>query len=180
LGDATGLTQHIGAYQIERDGKKIAFLDTPGHEAFTAMRARGAAATDVAILVVAADDSVMPQTIESIKHAKAAEVPMIVAINKMDVAGADANKVRTELLQHEVFVESMGGEILDVEVSAKTGDGIDNLLDAILLQSELMELKANPDRDAEGIVIESKLEKGRGAVATVIVQKGTLKVGDII
>jgi len=179
-GEAGGITQHIGAYQIERDGKKIAFLDTPGHEAFTAMRARGAAATDIAILVVAADDSVMPQTIESIKHAKAAEVPMIVAINKMDVAGADANKVRTELLQHEVFVESMGGEILDVEVSAKTGDGIDNLLDAILLQSELMELKANPDRDAEGIVIESKLEKGRGAVATVIVQKGTLKVGDII
>ncbi|MEM1040312.1 MAG: translation initiation factor IF-2 [Pseudomonadota bacterium] len=179
-GEAGGITQHIGAYQIERGGKKISFLDTPGHEAFTAMRARGAAATDIAILVVAADDSVMPQTIESIKHAKAAEVPMIVAINKMDTEGADAQKVRTELLQHEVFVEGMGGEILDVEVSAKTGDGIDNLLDAILLQSELLELKANPNRAAEGIVIESKLEKGRGAVATVIIQKGTLNVGDII
>ena len=144
------------------------------------MRARGAQATDIAILVVAADDSVMPQTIESIKHAKAAEVPMIVAINKMDVEGADANKVRTELLQHEVFVEGMGGEILDVEVSAKTGDGIDNLLDAIILQSELLELKANPNRDGEAIVIEARLEKGRGSVATAIVQRGTLKVGDII
>ncbi|MFD0917422.1 translation initiation factor IF-2 [Pseudahrensia aquimaris] len=179
-GEAGGITQHIGAYQIERDGKKISFLDTPGHEAFTAMRARGAQATDIAILVVAADDSVMPQTIESIKHAKAAEVPMIVAINKMDTPGADANKVRTELLQHEVFVEGMGGEILDVEVSAKTGDGIDNLLDAINLQSELLELQANPDRPAEGIVIEAQLDKGRGAVATIIVQRGTLKKGDIV
>ncbi len=179
-GEAGGITQHIGAYQIERDGKKISFLDTPGHEAFTAMRARGAASTDIAILVVAADDSVMPQTIESIKHAKAAEVPMIVAINKMDTEGADAMKVRQELLQHEVFVEGMGGEILDVEVSAKTGDGIDNLLDAINLQAELMELKANPNRNGEGVVIESKLEKGRGAVATAIVQNGTMKVGDII
>ena len=179
-GEAGGITQHIGAYQVERDGKKISFLDTPGHEAFTAMRARGAESTDIAILVVAADDSVMPQTIESINHAKAAEVPMIVAINKMDVAGADANKVRTELLQHEVFVESMGGEILDVEVSAKNGDGIPALLDAILLQSELLELKANPNRDAEGVVIEATLEKGRGAVATIIVQRGTLKRGDIV
>lgn len=179
-GEAGGITQHIGAYQIERDGKKISFLDTPGHEAFTAMRARGVQATDIAILVVAADDSVMPQTIESIKHAKAAEVPIIVAINKMDAPGADATKVRTELLQHEVFVESMGGEILDVEVSAKTGDGIEALLDAILLQSELMELKANPDRAAEGVVVEAKLDKGRGAVATIIVQRGTLRVGDII
>ncbi|MEL7229590.1 MAG: translation initiation factor IF-2, partial [Pseudomonadota bacterium] len=179
-GEAGGITQHIGAYQIEKDGKKISFLDTPGHEAFTAMRARGAQATDIAVLVVAADDSVMPQTIESIKHAKAAEVPMIVAINKMDAEGADAQKVRTELLQHEVFVEGMGGEVLDVEVSAKTGDGIDNLLDAITLQSELLELKANPDRDAEAVVIEAKLEKGRGSVATVIVQRGTLRVGDII
>ncbi len=179
-GEAGGITQHIGAYQVERDGKKISFLDTPGHEAFTAMRARGAASTDIAILVVAADDSVMPQTIESIKHAKAAEMPMIVAINKMDTEGADAQKVRTELLQHEVFVEGMGGEILDVEVSAKTGDGIDNLLDAINLQAELMELNANPSRNGEGIVIESKLEKGRGAVATAIVQNGTMKVGDII
>ncbi len=179
-GEAGGITQHIGAYQIERDGKKISFLDTPGHEAFTAMRARGVQSTDIAILVVAADDSVMPQTIESIKHAKAAEVPIIVAINKMDTTGADANKVRTELLQHEVFVESMGGEVLDVEVSAKTGDGIGNLLDAINLQSELMELKSNPDRDGEGVVIEARLEKGRGSVATIIVQRGTLRVGDII
>ena len=178
-GEAGGITQHIGAYQIEKDGKKIAFLDTPGHEAFTAMRARGAQATDIAILVVAADDSVMPQTIESINHAKAAEVPIIVAINKMDTVGADANKVRTELLQHEVFTESMGGEILDVEVSAKTGEGIDALLDAINLQSELLELKANPDRDAEAIVVESQLDKGRGAVATIIVQRGTLRRGDI-
>ncbi|NKB50702.1 MAG: translation initiation factor IF-2 [Rhizobiaceae bacterium] len=179
-GEAGGITQHIGAYQIERDGKKISFLDTPGHEAFTAMRARGVQSTDIAILVVAADDSVMPQTIESIKHAKAAEVPIIVAINKMDTTGADANKVRTELLQHEVFVESMGGEVLDVEVSAKTGDGIGNLLDAINLQSELMELKSNPDRDGEGVVIEARLEKGRGSVATIIVQRGALRVGDII
>lgn len=179
-GEAGGITQHIGAYQVEKDGKKISFLDTPGHEAFTAMRARGVQSTDIAILVVAADDSVMPQTIESIKHAKAAEVPIIVAINKMDTVGADANKVRTELLQHEVFVESMGGEILDVEVSAKTGDGIDNLLDAINLQAELMELTANPNRDGEGVVIEARLERGRGSVATVIVQRGTLRVGDII
>ena len=179
-GEAGGITQHIGAYQVEKDGKKISFLDTPGHEAFTAMRARGVQSTDIAILVVAADDSVMPQTIESIKHAKAAEVPIIVAINKMDTVGADANKVRTELLQHEVFVESMGGEVLDVEVSAKTGDGIDNLLDAINLQAELMELTANPNRDGEGIVIEARLERGRGSVATLIVQRGTLRVGDII
>ncbi|MEE9375373.1 MAG: translation initiation factor IF-2 [Rhizobiaceae bacterium] len=179
-GEAGGITQHIGAYQVEKDGKKIAFLDTPGHEAFTAMRARGAEATDIAILVVAADDSVMPQTIESIKHAKAAEVPIIVAINKMDTPGADAMKVRQELLQHEVFVEGLGGEVLDVEVSAKTGDGIDALLDAINLQAELLELKANPNRDAEGIIIEAKLDKGLGAVATAIVQRGTLKVGDII
>ena len=179
-GEAGGITQHIGAYQIEKDGKKISFLDTPGHEAFTAMRARGAQATDIAILVVAADDSVMPQTIESIKHAKAAEVPMIVAINKMDTEGADAMKVRQELLQHEVFVEGLGGEILDVEVSAKTGAGIDNLLDAINLQAELLELQANPNRDGEGIVIEAKLEKGRGSVATAIIQRGTLTVGDII
>ncbi|MEE9315359.1 MAG: translation initiation factor IF-2 [Rhizobiaceae bacterium] len=179
-GEAGGITQHIGAYQIERDGKKIAFLDTPGHEAFTAMRARGAQATDIAILVVAADDSVMPQTIESIKHAKAAEVPIIVAINKIDTPGADAMKVRQELLQHEVFVEGMGGEVLDVEVSAKTGEGIDALLDAVNLQAELLELKANPNRDAEGVVIEAKLDKTRGSVATAIIQRGTLKVGNII
>ncbi|MCG6856694.1 MAG: translation initiation factor IF-2 [Salaquimonas sp.] len=179
-GEAGGITQHIGAYQIEKDGSKITFIDTPGHEAFTAMRARGAQATDIAILVVAADDSVMPQTIESINHAKAAGVPIIVAINKIDLPAADANKVRTELLQHEVFVESMGGEVLDVEVSAKTGKGIDKLLEAILLQSELLELKANPDRPAEGIVIEAELDKGRGPVATVLVNRGTLKTGDVL
>ncbi|MEM1365001.1 MAG: translation initiation factor IF-2 [Pseudomonadota bacterium] len=179
-GEAGGITQHIGAYQVDRDGKKITFLDTPGHEAFTSMRARGAQATDVAILVVAADDSVMPQTIESINHAKAAEVPIIVAINKMDKPAADANKVRTELLQHEVFVESMGGETLDVEVSALKGTNLEELLDQITLQAELLELKANPDRTAEGIVVEAQLDKGRGAVATVLVQTGTLKVGDIV
>lgn len=179
-GEAGGITQHIGAYQIEKDGNKITFIDTPGHEAFTSMRARGAQATDVAILVVAADDGVMPQTIESINHAKAAEVPIIVAINKSDLPAADPSKVRTELLQHEVFVESMGGETLDVEVSAKTGDGIDKLLETILLQTELMELKADPDRPAEGIVIEAELDKGRGPVATVLVNRGTLRTGDIV
>jgi len=179
-GEAGGITQHIGAYQVEQDGQKITFLDTPGHEAFTAMRARGAQATDIAVLVVAADDSVMPQTIESIKHAKAAEVPIIVAINKIDKPEADANKVRTELLQHEVFVESMGGEVLDVEVSAVKGTNLDKLLESILLQAELLDLKANPDGRADGTVIEAKLDKGRGAVATVLVQRGTLSVGDIV
>ena len=179
-GEAGGITQHIGAYQIEKDGNKITFIDTPGHEAFTSMRARGAQATDIAILVVAADDGVMPQTIESINHAKAAEVPIIVAINKSDLPAANPDNVRTELLQHEVFVESMGGETLDVEVSAKTGDGIDKLLENILLQSEVMELKADPDRPAEGIVIEAELDKGRGPVATVLVNRGTLRTGDII
>ena len=178
--EAGGITQHIGAYQVEHGGQPITFLDTPGHSAFTAMRARGADLTDIAVLVVAADDGVMPQTIESISHAKAAGVPMIVAINKMDMPGADPSRVRNELLQHEVFVESLGGEVLDVEGSAKTGDGIDNLLEQIVLQAELLELSANPDREAEGIVVESKLEKGRGAVATVIVQAGTLKRGDIV
>ncbi len=179
-GEAGGITQHIGAYQVEKNGQKITFLDTPGHEAFTAMRARGAQATDIAVLVVAADDSVMPQTIESIKHAKAAGVPMIVAINKIDKPDSDANKVRTQLLQHEVFVESMGGEVLDVEVSAIKHTNLDKLLEAILLQSEILELKANPEGRAEGIVIEAKLDKGRGAVATVLVQRGTLAVGDIV
>jgi len=179
-GEAGGITQHIGAYQVEKNGQKITFIDTPGHAAFTAMRARGAQATDIAILVVAADDSVMPQTIESISHAKAAGVPIIVAINKIDKPQADAQKVRTQLLQHEVFVESMGGEVLDVEVSATKGTNLDKLLEAILLQSEVLDLKANPDRTAEGVVIEAKLEKGRGAVATVLVQTGTLLVGDII
>jgi translation initiation factor IF-2 len=179
-GEAGGITQHIGAYQVERNGHKITFIDTPGHAAFTAMRARGAQATDIAILVVAADDSVMPQTIESISHAKSANVPIIVAINKIDKPDADAQKVRTGLLQHEVFVESMGGETLDVEVSAKTGLGLDKLLEAIILQAEVLDLKANADRTAEGVVIEAKLDRGRGPVATVLVQAGTLKPGDII
>jgi len=179
-GEAGGITQHIGAYQVERNGHKITFLDTPGHEAFTAMRARGAQATDIAILVVAADDSVMPQTIESIKHAKAAGVPIIVAITKMDKPSADPQKVRTELLQHEVFVETMGGDVLDVEVSAKTGEGLDKLLQTILLQAEVLELKVARDGRAEGLVIEAKLDRGRGAVATVLVQRGTLAIGDIL
>ena len=179
-GEAGGITQHIGAYQVEKNGQKITFIDTPGHAAFTAMRARGAQATDIAILVVAADDSVMPQTIELISHAKAAGVPIIVAINKIDKPQADAQKVRAELLRHEVFVESMGGEVLDVEVSATKGTNLDKLLEAILLQAEVLDLKANPDRTAEGVVIEAKLEKGRGPVATVLVQAGTLIVGDII
>ncbi len=179
-GEAGGITQHIGAYQVEKDGQKITFIDTPGHAAFTAMRARGAQATDIAVLVVAADDSVMPQTIESISHAKAAGVPIIVAINKVDKPAADPQKVRTQLLQHEVFVESMGGEVLDVEVSAKTGAGLDKLLEAILLQSEILDLKANPDRTAEGVVIEARLDKGRGPVATVLVQTGTLMPGEIL
>ena len=179
-GEAGGITQHIGAYQVEKDGNKITFIDTPGHAAFTAMRARGAQATDIAILVVAADDSVMPQTIESISHAKAANVPIIVAINKIDKPSADPQKVRTQLLQHEVFVESMGGEVLDVEVSAKTGANLDKLLEAILLQSEILDLKANTSRTAEGMVVEAKLDRGRGSVATVLVQKGTLHPGEII
>jgi translation initiation factor IF-2 len=179
-GEAGGITQHIGAYQVEQGGQKITFIDTPGHAAFTAMRARGAQATDIAVLVVAADDSVMPQTIESINHAKAAGVPIIVAINKIDKPEANPQKVRTELLQHEVFVESMGGEVLDVEVSATKGTNLDKLLDAILLQAEILDLKANPDRTAEGVVIEAKLDKGRGSVATVLVQAGTLRPGDIL
>ncbi|MCO6176981.1 translation initiation factor IF-2 [Ciceribacter sp. RN22] len=179
-GEAGGITQHIGAYQVEQNGQKITFIDTPGHAAFTAMRARGAQATDIAILVVAADDSVMPQTIESINHAKAAGVPIIVAINKIDKPTANPQKVRTELLQHEVFVESMGGEVLDVEVSAKNGTNLDKLLEAILLQAEILDLKANPNRTAEGTVIEAELDRGRGAVATVLVQKGTLRPGQII
>lgn len=179
-GEAGGITQHIGAYQVEKNGQKITFIDTPGHAAFTAMRARGAQSTDIAVLVVAADDSVMPQTIESISHAKAAGVPIIVAINKIDKPQADPQKVRTQLLQHEVFVESMGGEVLDVEVSATKGTNLDKLLEAILLQAELLDLKANPDRTSEGVVIEAKLERGRGSVATVLVQTGTLMVGDIV
>ncbi|MHA7969251.1 translation initiation factor IF-2 [Rhizobium sp. CAU 1783] len=179
-GEAGGITQHIGAYQVEQNGQKITFIDTPGHAAFTAMRARGAQATDIAILVVAADDSVMPQTIESINHAKAAGVPIIVAINKIDKHEANPERVRQQLLQHEVFVESMGGEVLDVEVSAKNKINLDKLLEAVLLQAEILDLKADPTRTAEGTVIEAQLDRGRGAVATVLVQKGTLKPGQII
>ena len=179
-GEAGGITQHIGAYQVKTDdGKLLSFLDTPGHAAFTSMRSRGAHVTDIVILVVAADDSVMPQTIEAINHSKAANVPMIVAINKCDKQSADPDKVRTELLQHEVIVEKMSGDVLDVEVSAETGEGIDTLLEYISLQSELLELTANPNRAAEGAVIEAKLDVGRGPIATVLVQKGTLNQGDI-
>ena len=179
-GEAGGITQHIGAYQVEQEGQKITFIDTPGHAAFTAMRARGAKVTDIVVLVVAADDSVMPQTIEAINHAKAADVPIIVAINKIDKPGADPQTVRNALLQHEVFVESMGGDVLDVEVSALKGTNVDKLLETILLQAEVLELKANSDRAAEGTVVEAKLDRGRGPVATVLVQQGTLKIGDIL
>ncbi|MEO1469253.1 MAG: translation initiation factor IF-2 [Pseudomonadota bacterium] len=179
-GEAGGITQHIGAYQIETSaGDKVTFLDTPGHAAFTSMRARGANVTDVVVLVVAADDSVMPQTIEAINHAKAAKAPMIVAINKIDRPAADPQKVRTELLQHEVVVEAMSGDVQDIEVSAITRQGLDELVEAIALQAEILELKANPKRRAEGAVIEAKLDVGRGPVATVLVQRGTLKNGDI-
>jgi translation initiation factor IF-2 len=178
-GEAGGITQHIGAYQVQQNNELLTFLDTPGHAAFTSMRARGAQVTDIVILVVAADDAVMPQTIEAINHAKAAQVPMIVAINKIDRPAADAQKVRSDLLQHEVIVEKMSGEVQDVEVSATTGQGLDKLLEAIALQSEILELKANPDRAASGAVIEAQLDVGRGPVATVLVQNGTLRLGDI-
>jgi translation initiation factor IF-2 len=179
-GEAGGITQHIGAYQVEQNDQKITFIDTPGHAAFTAMRARGAQATDIVVLVVAADDGVMPQTIEAINHAKAAEVPLIVAINKIDKHEADPNRVKTELLQHEVITESMSGETLEVEVSATEKTNLDKLLEAILLQAELLDLKANPDSAAEGTVIEAQLERGRGSVTTVLVQRGTLQIGDIV
>lgn len=179
-GEAGGITQHIGAYQVTTDdGAKLSFLDTPGHAAFTSMRARGAQVTDIVVLVVAADDAVMPQTVEAINHAKAAGVPMIVAINKIDRPEANPDKVRTDLLQHEVIVEKLSGDVQDVEVSAINGTGLDQLLESIALQAEILELKANPDRAAEGAVIEAQLDVGRGPVATVLVQKGTLKRGDI-
>ena len=178
--EAGGITQHIGAYQITVDkNQKLTFLDTPGHEAFSTMRSRGATITDIVVLVVAADDSVKPQTIEAINHAKEAKVPMIVAINKIDKEGSDPNKVRTELLQHGIIVESMSGDVLEAEVSATNGTGLEKLLENIILQAELLELKSNEDRPAEGTVVEAKLDMGRGPVATVLVQKGTLKKGDI-
>ena len=176
--EAGGITQHIGAYQVEYEGKKITFLDTPGHEAFTAMRARGANVTDIAILVVAADDGIMPQTIESINHAKAAGVSIIVAINKMDKEGADPDRVKQQLTEQSLVVEEWGGDVIAVPVSAKTGMGIDELLENILLVAEVKELKANPDRLARGTVVEARLDKGKGPVATLLVQNGTLKSGD--
>ncbi|MBD25074.1 MAG: translation initiation factor IF-2 [Candidatus Marinimicrobia bacterium] len=179
-GEAGGITQHIGAYQVRTPkNQKITFIDTPGHEAFTAMRARGAKATDIVVLVVAADDSIMPQTVEAIKHAKAGDVPMVVAINKMDKEGADPSRVKTDLLSHEVVVEDMGGDTLCIEVSATQKKNLDKLEEAILLQAELLDLKANPKRHAEGTIIEAKMEKGVGPVGTVLVRRGTLHVGDI-
>ncbi len=183
-GEAGGITQHIGAYQVilpeaSHGFDRITFIDTPGHAAFTEMRARGAQVTDIVVLVVAADDGLMPQTIEAIRHAKAANVPMIIAINKCDLPAANPMRIRQDLLQHDVQVEEMGGEVLSVEISAKTRMGLDKLLEALLLQAEILDLKANPDRDAEGAVVEARLEKGRGSVATVLIQRGTLRVGDI-
>ncbi|OAN50193.1 translation initiation factor IF-2 [Paramagnetospirillum marisnigri] len=179
-GEAGGITQHIGAYQVTMStGGKITFIDTPGHEAFTAMRARGAKVTDIVVLVVAADDGIMPQTVEAIRHARAAQVPIIVAINKIDKPEANSNKVRQELLQHELVTEDLGGDVLAIEVSAKKRLNLEKLEEAILLQAEILDLKANPERVGQGVVIEAKMEKGRGSVATVLVQKGTLKVGDV-
>ena len=179
-GEAGGITQHIGAYRVEAQGKDITFLDTPGHEAFTAMRARGASITDIAILVVAADDGIMPQTVEAINHAKAAGVSIIVAINKMDKEAANPDRIKQELTEHELVVEEWGGDVICVPVSAKTGEGIDELLEMVNLTAEVLDLKANPDRLAKGAVIEARLDKGKGPVATVLVQSGTLKTGDVI
>ena len=177
-GESGGITQHIGAYKVEYNNRKLTFLDTPGHEAFTAMRSRGAQVTDIVILVVAADDAVMPQTIEAISHTKAAGVPMVVAINKMDKPGADAEKVRRSLSEHEVLTESWGGKIQDIEISAKTGAGMDSLMESLLLETDVLELKANKDCKARGTVIDSKLDKGLGPIGTVLIHKGTLKIGD--
>ncbi|MFP3949358.1 MAG: translation initiation factor IF-2, partial [Longimicrobiales bacterium] len=178
-GEAGGITQHIGAYHVELDDdRSVTFLDTPGHAAFTAMRARGADVTDIVVLVVAADDSIMPQTIEAISHAKNAGVPIVVAINKIDLPSANPQRVKQELLQHEVTAEEFGGDVLVAEISAKTGEGIDDLLEKLLLQAELLELKANPNREAEAAVVEAKLDVGKGPVVTVLVRKGTLRVGD--
>ncbi len=179
-GEAGGITQHIGAYQVEVQGKTITFLDTPGHEAFTAMRARGAMITDIAILVVAADDGIMPQTVESINHAKAANIPIIVAINKMDKPEANPERIKEQLTKYELVPEEWGGETIICPISAKTGEGIDNLLEMVNLTAEMQELKANPNRSAHGAVIEARLDKGRGPVATLLVQNGTLKQGDVI
>ncbi|MFB1098587.1 MULTISPECIES: translation initiation factor IF-2 [Bacillaceae] len=179
-GEAGGITQHIGAYQVEENGKKITFLDTPGHAAFTSMRSRGAQVTDIAILVVAADDGVMPQTVEAINHAKAAEVPIIVAVNKIDLEGANPDRVMQELTEHNLIPEDWGGDTIFVQLSAKKREGIDDLLEMILLVTEVEELKANPNRSAEGTVIEAQLDKGRGPVATLLVQNGTLNIGDSI
>ncbi|MEX1060832.1 MAG: translation initiation factor IF-2, partial [Methyloceanibacter sp.] len=179
--EAGGITQHIGAYQVVTPlGNKVTFIDTPGHEAFTAMRQRGAQVTDIVVLVVAADDGVKPQTVEAINHAKAAGVPMIVAINKIDKQGADPQRVRTELLSHEIVVESLGGDTLEIEVSALKKTGLDRLLEAIALQAEVLELTANPDRPAEGVIVEAKLERGRGPVGTALIQRGTLHLGDLV
>ncbi|NCX94463.1 MAG: GTP-binding protein, partial [Gammaproteobacteria bacterium] len=179
-GEAGGITQHIGAYHVQTERGMITFLDTPGHAAFTAMRARGANCTDIVVLVVAADDGVMPQTIEAIQHARAAKVPVVVAVNKMDKPEADPDRIRTELSQHEIISEEWGGDCMFVPVSAKTGQGIDNLLEAILLQAEVLELKAVKEGPARGVVIESRLDKGRGPVATILVQTGTLHKGDMV
>ena len=179
-GEAGGITQAIGAYQVKVQDKMVTFLDTPGHEAFTAMRARGAMVTDIAILVVAADDGIMPQTVEAINHAKAANIPIIVAINKMDLPGANPENIKQQLTKYELVPEEWGGETIVCPISAKTGEGIDNLLDMVLLTAEMRELKANPNRAAMGAVIEARLDKGRGPVATLLVQNGTLNQGDII
>ena len=178
-GEAGGITQHIGAYRAKTSSGTVAFIDTPGHEAFTAMRSRGANVTDIVILVTAADDGVMPQTVEAINHAKAADVPIIVAINKCDLPGADPDKTRRMLMENNLVPEELGGDTIMVEVSAKTGDGIDKLLEMVALQAEVMELNANPKRPASGVVLEAYLDRGRGPVANVLVQEGTLRVGDV-